>query len=82
LWFFVGGTVEVSKNAEGNLHLEINAYNSYEVPIHIIYDASSVTGLENVNVEDVIGTQKMLIDNQVVIIRNGEAFSIVGTRVK
>lgn len=81
LYFLVSGTVEVSKNNEGTLHMEINAVNSYDVPIHIVYDASG-TDLENVNVENVIGTKKMMIDGELVIIRNGEAFSATGARMK
>ncbi len=81
LYFLVSGTVEVSKNNEGTLHMEINAINSYDVPIHIVYDASG-TDLENVNVENVIGTKKMMIDGELVIIRNGEAFSATGARIK
>jgi hypothetical protein len=81
LYFMVEGTVEVSKNNDGKLHLEVNALNSYDVPVHIVYDASG-TGLEDIAVEDVVGVKKMIIDGQMVIIRNGEAFHATGARVK
>lgn len=81
LYFMVEGTVEVSKNNDGKLHLEVNALNSYDVPVHIVYDASG-TGLEDIAVEDVVGVKKMIIDGQMVIIRNGEAFNATGARVK
>ena len=39
LYFFVDGTVEVSK-VDGYLKVEVNATNSNDVPIHIVYDAT------------------------------------------
>ena len=46
-YFFVGGTVEVSA-ADGMLKLEVNAVNSYDVPVHIVmeYDLSTKQGLQ------------------------------------
>ncbi len=45
-WFFVGGTVEVSA-ADGMLKIEVNAVNSYDVPVHIVctYDLNTKQGL-------------------------------------
>ena len=45
-YFFVGGTVEVSA-ADGMLKLEVNAVNSYDVPVHIVmeYDLNTKQGL-------------------------------------
>ena len=80
LWLMVDGTVEVRKDDAGNPHLEVNAYNSYGVPIHIVYDGSG-TGLENVNV-NVEGVKKQIIDGQLVIIRDGKAFNAMGAQVK
>ncbi len=39
LYFLVSGTVEVT-NVDGNLKVEVNAVNSNDVPIHIVYDAT------------------------------------------
>ena len=39
LYFLVSGTVEVT-NVDGNLKVEVNATNSNDVPIHIVYDAT------------------------------------------
>ena len=39
LYFLVSGTVEVTK-VDGNLKVEVNAVNSNNVPIHIVYDAT------------------------------------------
>ena len=41
LYFLVSGTVEVT-NVDGNLKVEVNAVNSNNVPIHIVYDATPV----------------------------------------
>jgi hypothetical protein len=81
LWFFVGGTVEVSKTENNKLYVEINAINSYDQPIKIVYDGTG-TGVENIEVENITGVKKMMVDGQLVIIRNGEAFNATGARVK
>ena len=81
MYFLVGGTVEVRKNDDGSLYVEINAFNSYDVPVHIIYDASA-TGVEDIQVEDSIDTKKMIVDGQLVIIRNGKIYDAVGAQVK
>lgn len=81
MYFLVGGTVEVRKNDDGSLYVEINAFNSYDVPVHIIYDASA-TGVEDIQVENIIDTKKMIIDGQLVIIRNGKIYDAVGAQVK
>ena len=39
LYFLVSGTVEVTK-VDGNLKVEVNAVNSNNVPIHIVYNAT------------------------------------------
>ena len=76
----VGGTVTVAKTEAGNLYLEVNAINSYDKPVHIVYNGDG-TGLENVNV-NVEGVKKQIIDGQLVIIRDGKAFNAMGTQVK
>ena len=81
LYFLVEGTVEVKKNDDGSLYVEVNAVNSYDVPVHLVYDAS-VTAIENISTEDMIGFKKMMIDGQLVIIRNGKAYNAIGAQVK
>lgn len=81
LWLLVGGTVEVSKTENGNLYLEVNAVNSYNVPVHVVYNGDG-TGVENINVEDITGVKKMMVDGQLVIIRNGKAYNAIGAQVK
>lgn len=79
MYFFVSGTVEVV-NKLGKLYMEINARNSYNVPAHIIYEASVTTGMLDTRVSTP-DTQKVLRDGQLLIIRNGNAFNILGARV-
>ena len=80
MYFFVEGNVVVSKNDNGSLRVEVNALNSYDVPVHIVYDASA-TAVENINV-NVEGVNKQIIDGQLYIIRDGKAFNAMGTQVK
>jgi hypothetical protein len=80
LWFMVSGTVEVSKTETGNLKVEVNALNSYDQTIHIVYEGAG-TGLENINV-DTQGISKQIIDGQLVIIREGKAYNAMGAQVK
>ena len=79
-YFFQTGTVVVAKDADGKLSFEINAVNSCGIPVHIVY-GTPATGLENidVNVEDV---KKQLLDGQLVIIRDGKAYNVIGAQVK
>jgi hypothetical protein len=79
-YFFQTGTVEVTKNADGKLSFEINALNSCNIPVHIVYDAAA-SGVENINV-NVEGVKKQILDGQLVIIRDGKAYNAVGAQVK
>lgn len=79
-YFMVEGTVEVKKNEDKTMYLEINAVNSYNVPIHIVYDGFA-TGVENTQAKQTKCVKK-LVDGQLMIIRNGETYNVVGARVK
>ena len=80
LYFLVDGTVEV-KNNNGLLYIEVNAVNSYDVPVHIIYDAS-VTEVENVKVENMMGASKSIIDGRFIIIKDGVVYNAQGAIVE
>ena len=81
LWLLVSGTVEVSKDEEGNPYLEVNAYNSYGVPVHIVYDGTPIgAGVENVTTEPTAAT-KVLQNGQLLIIRNDRTFNVVGAEL-
>lgn len=80
LYFLLTGTVQVSKNEDNTLHMEINALNSYDVPVHIIYDALE-TGLEGVSDANTDDVRKQLINGRLHILRNGEMFNVMGSRI-
>ena len=79
LYFLVDGTVVVSKK-EGKLHLELNALNSYDVPVHIIYDESATTNIDNTAL-DTMDTKKILQDGHLLIQRNGTTYNILGSHL-
>jgi hypothetical protein len=80
MYFLVGGTVEVRKNDDGSLYVEINAVNSYDVPVHIIYDASA-TGVEHIDAT-IVETSKQIRGGQLLIMRNGKTYNVLGAQVK
>ena len=80
-YFLVEGTVEVSKNEAGNLHVEVNAINSYEVPVHLVYDAGSATDVEDITADNT-NIQKVVQNGQLLIIRNGKVYNATGVQVK
>ena len=82
MYFFVDGSVNISKNDAGKLHLEVNAVNSYLVPIHIVYDAGGTTDVENIRKGNNTNTQKMLLNGQLLILRNGTLYDLVGRNMK
>ena len=82
MYFFVDGSVNISKNDAGKLHLEVNAVNSYLVPIHIVYDAGGTTDVEDIHKGNNTNTQKMLLNGQLLILRNGIRYDVVGRNMK
>ena len=76
----IEGTVTVTKTTQGTPRIEINAIISYEVPIHIVYDAAG-NGLDNIQV-DAANIRKQIINGQLYIIRGGKAYNAIGTQVK
>ena len=81
LWLLVGGTVEVRKDEQLNAHLEVNAYNSYGVPIHIVYDGSG-TDVENIGTTPNIIIKKVMINGQLMILHNNKVFNTIGASIK
>mgnify|MGYP003390730928 FL=1 len=79
LYCLVDGTVIV-ENINGKLKVEVDAVNSYDVPVVLHYNAAA-TALENITTEKV-GTQKRLRNGQLYIIRNGETYNANGALVK
>lgn len=81
MYFFVEGKVKVARNEEGKLHLEINALNSYNIPIHIVYEEDPTeTDIENVIVDT--NASKIVKDGQLFIMKEGIMYNVLGTVVK
>ena len=79
LYFLVDGTVTVEK-VDGQLRLEVKAVNSYDVPVHVVYDASA-TAVENTVVEN-NNVRKVIKDNQLLIIKESVKYNVFGSEVK
>lgn len=79
-YFMVSGQVTV-ENIEGHLKMTINAFNSYEVPINITYEADPVTGVVNINTTTT-GASKMIENDQLLIIKDGVRYNVMGSVVK
>lgn len=80
LYFLVGGTVEV-ENRDGKLYIEVNAVNSYNVPVHIVFDGTKgSTGVENISTAT--SATKMINNGQLVITRGGKVYNAQGAEVK
>ena len=79
-YFFQTGTVEVTKNANGKLNFEINALNSCNIPVHIVYDAAT-SGIENTPATPE-SARKQLRNGQLLIMRDGRTYNALGTPVK
>ena len=80
LYFLVDGTVQVAKTDDKKLYLTVDAVNSYDLPVRIIYDGST-TGVENVPSATSV-SQKQLIHGQLYIVRDGKMYNIMGAQVK
>lgn len=79
LWLLVDGTVEVTKTEDGKPYLEVNAINSYGVEVHIVYDGTTTGGTDINKPSD--NTHKVLRDGQLLIIREGKTFNVVGAEM-
>lgn len=79
LYCLVDGTVTV-ENINGKLKVEVDAVNSYDVPIVLHYNAAA-TAVEDITIPKV-EAQKHLKNGQLLIIRNGETYNANGALVK
>ena len=80
LYFLVDGTVTISKK-NGKLSFEVQALNSYDVPVHIIYESSATSAVENITTEQT-NIQKKMINGQMMIIRNGKKYNVLGSSIE
>ena len=79
-YFLVDGTVTISKK-NGKLSFEVQALNSYDVPVHIIYESSATSAIDNITAEQT-NSQKKMINGQMVIIRNGKKYNVLGSSIE
>ena len=80
LYFLVDGTVLISKK-DGKLHMEMHALNSYDVPVHIVYDPTATTGLSN-SLSPIANSQKLLRHGHLLIEREGKRYNVQGIQMK
>ena len=80
IWYMVNGTITVENNG-GFIKITVDATNSYDVPVKVVYNASPKSSVENVVVEST-GARKMLKNNQLVIEKDGIEYNVLGTIVK
>ena len=80
LWFFVSGQVVV-ENINGKLKMTIDAVNSYDVPVKVVYNAAGAnTAVDNVAVEN--NVSKVLENGQIFIMKDGVKYNAIGSVVK
>ena len=80
-YFLQEGTVVVTKNEQGTLSFEINAANSCGIPVHVVYDPSYMTKLENTNATNK-DVRKHILNGQLHIERDGKTYNVMGVQVK
>lgn len=78
VFFLVAGNVTVT-NTDGHLRMEINARNSYDRPVHIVYTQSD-TAVDNAGTAP--QTRKIIENGQLLILRGNEQFNVLGAKIK
>jgi hypothetical protein len=67
------------EKVDGKIKLEVNAVNSYDVPVRIVYDAQST------DVQDVVqiptNTTKVIRNGRLIINHQGKEYSILGVEI-
>ena len=80
LWLLTSGEVKISKNEHGEIYMEVNARNSYDVPVHIVYDGTG-TGITNIPSPQT-HTTKYIHNGQLIIKRNNINYNAQGAMIK
>ena len=76
IYFRVGGTVTVENVGENDLHIVVDAWNSYDVPVKIDINTSA-TALTNVESEEAKAV-KFIKNGQLYIQRGEKLFNVLG----
>ena len=77
-YFLVSGTVHI-KHVDGQLHFEVNGYNSYDVPVRILHAPMS-TRAEDVGASSK-GYSKFIRDGRLIINHSGKEYTILGVEI-
>ena len=80
VWYMVNGTITVENNG-GFIKITVDATNSYDVPVKVVYNASPTTAVENTKVEN-SNASKVVKDNQIFILKDGVKYNVLGSVVK
>ena len=82
-WFFFSGNVSIHHTANG-IRMEVNALNSYDRPIHLVYEGMPVMdAIEEVNAEKNSPAKKYLQNGELRIRRaDGTIFTVLGQEIK
>ena len=82
-WFFFSGNVNIQHTANG-IRMEVNALNSYDRPIHLVYEGMPVMdAIEEVNAEKNSPAKKYLQNGELRIRRaDGTIFTVLGQEIK
>ena len=79
LWCLVDGTVTIEK-VDGKMKLEVDALNSYDYSVKLHYNPVQ-SAVEDITTSNT-NISKRIINDQLVIIRNGQAYDATGALVK
>ena len=79
LWCLVDGTVTIEK-VNGKMKLEVDALNSYDYSVKLHYNPVQ-SAVEDITTSNT-NISKRIINGQLVIIRNGQAYDATGALVK
>lgn len=79
LYFMVAGNVMVEK-IKDHVKVTVDAVNSYGVPLHIVYEAVS-TAVDN-TIVDTNPARKLIKNNQILIIKDGVQYNVLGNVVE
>lgn len=79
LYFMVAGNIVVEK-VKDHVKVTVDAVNSYGVPLHIVYEAVS-TAVEN-TIVDTNQARKLIKNNQLLIIKDGVQYNVLGNIVE
>ena len=76
IYFLVGGTVTVEYVGENDLHIVVDAWNSYDVPVKIDINTSA-TAINNVE-NDAVKVVKFIKNGQLYIQRGENLYNVLG----